>query len=77
MKHMLATALLLILFATGAGATDAASAKPCDQMVALFIKLAKLSGDTVTEAEARAEVLADNPTQAECAAMLAMFEAQK
>lgn len=49
----------------------------CDALVALFIELGERSGETVSEAEARAEVLSENPTEAECLAMLALFEAQK
>ena len=50
---------------------------PCDQLVALFIELAERSGETVTEAEARTEVMAENLTDAECAAMQALFAGQQ
>ncbi|MEL7091126.1 MAG: hypothetical protein AAFN94_05260 [Pseudomonadota bacterium] len=48
----------------------------CDKLIALFIELAKRSGETVTEAQARAEVMSENPSDADCAAMLALFPAQ-
>ena len=45
----------------------------CDELVALYVELAERSGETVTLEEARAKVLSENPTDAECGMMLALF----
>jgi len=75
MKHL----LIALFIASGTAApTFAAEEKTeCDKLVALFVELGRRSGETVSEAEARAKVLSENPTEAECAAMLALFPAQE
>ena len=77
MKSKSAMALCALLLATPGLAQSSAEETSCDRLVALFIELGARSGETVTEAEARAEVLSENPTEADCQAMLALFEAQK
>ncbi|MEO0722160.1 MAG: hypothetical protein AAFY43_08435 [Pseudomonadota bacterium] len=48
----------------------------CEELIDLFIELGERSGETVTLEEARAEVMSENPTDEECAAMLSLFPAQ-
>ncbi|MEL6689392.1 MAG: hypothetical protein AAFP28_03655 [Pseudomonadota bacterium] len=74
-KISVAAAALALLVGSADAQTNSSGEElaPCDQLVALFMELARRSGSPVSEAEARQEVLQDNPTQAECAAMLALF----
>ena len=73
MKPVVLCVSIFCLLAAQASAQNSTDAPNCEKLVALYIELAKRSGETVTEASARAEVLSDNPTDAECAAMLALF----
>lgn len=77
MKLFLAATLLTLMTLQPALAASSDDMPFCDRLVALYMELAKRSGETVTEAQTRAEVLSENPTEAECAAMLALFETQK
>lgn len=70
-------ALCACLCTAPAFAQTTTEGSSCDALIALFIELGELSGETVTEAEARAEVMSENPSEAECQAMLSLFEAQK
>jgi len=76
LKSILTAAVLVALLSQAAIAEGSDEIAPCDQLVALFIKLAEKSGETVTEAEARAEVMSESPSEAQCAAMQALFEGQ-
>ncbi|MEO0917560.1 MAG: hypothetical protein AAFY31_11360 [Pseudomonadota bacterium] len=76
MYHCLTAALLASLMTSPAFAEGSEDVSNCDQLIMLFIELGNMSGETVTEDEARAEVMSENPSEAECAAMLAMFEGQ-
>ncbi|MEO0670030.1 MAG: hypothetical protein AAFZ99_19105 [Pseudomonadota bacterium] len=76
MKHLLLGAILLPLTVAHAAASDLDNKPACQQLVALFMELAERSGEVVTEAEARAEVMSENPADSDCAAMLALFPQQ-
>ncbi|MEL6889071.1 MAG: hypothetical protein AAFO86_10230 [Pseudomonadota bacterium] len=76
MKHLLLAAMLLPLTVAHAAANDLDDKPACQQLVALFMELAERSGEVVTEDEARAEVMSEDPGDAECAAMLALFPQQ-
>lgn len=45
----------------------------CKQLVDLYIYLGEQSGEVVSEAAATAEVMSGAPSNADCAAMLALF----
>jgi len=77
MKSRWTLVLCTILCGQPGFAQSTTEVSNCDALVALFVELAARSGETVSEAEARVELLSENPTEAECQAMLALFEAQK
>lgn len=77
MKNCLTASLLSALLTFPAFAESKEDMSNCDQLVALFIELGKRSGETVTAEQAKAEVMSENPSEAECGAMLALFESQK
>ena len=77
MKHCLIAFLFAVLLTLPEFAEAKEDLSNCDQLVALFIELAERSGETVTKEQAKAEVMSENPSQAECGAMLALFESQK
>ncbi|MCH2078126.1 MAG: hypothetical protein MK180_14815 [Rhodobacteraceae bacterium] len=77
MKITVPLSALAFVFAMGAASaetdTTGQERAPCNELVALFMELARRSGQPASEAEARQEVLEDNPSQSECASMLALF----
>lgn len=77
MKHRIFAALCAWLLLQPAFADSSGEGGMCDRLVTLYIELGERSGQTVTKAQARAVVLSESPSEAECAAMLALFEAQK
>ena len=76
MIRLLATAFFASLATLPANADATANKPACKELVALYLELAKRSGETVSETEATREVMAENPGNAECAAMLALFRNQ-
>ncbi|WP_299692700.1 hypothetical protein [uncultured Tateyamaria sp.] len=77
MKILLCGAGLAILVATPTFADTLENKPACEELIALFIVLAEKSGETVSNASAQAEVMSENPSDAECAAMLALFPRQE
>nr|WP_319386682.1 hypothetical protein [uncultured Roseibium sp.] len=73
MKIVCLAVLALSLYVAAAKA-DGKDAKPtCEKLIALYIELGKSSGQAVSKEAARAAVMSENPSDADCAAMLALF----
>ncbi|MEL6882916.1 MAG: hypothetical protein AAFP87_00300 [Pseudomonadota bacterium] len=73
MKHLFASACVLILSLPQPAWAQTQDTPKCQELIALFLELAERSGETVTPQAARAEVMAENPTDQECAAMIELF----
>ena len=76
MKNLFFGAVLATLPCALVAADDLDTKPACQELIALFIELAERSGETVTPAQARAEVMSENPANSDCAAMLALFPKQ-
>ena len=76
MKHLTTAMFVLAVPLPQAAPAQDDTMSNCEKLVALFVELADRSGETVTQAEAQAEVMSENPSEQECAAMLEMFAGQ-
>ncbi|WFE91746.1 hypothetical protein K1718_10405 [Roseibium porphyridii] len=77
MKMLCLAALTLSLSAAVSVASETDTKLTCEKLVALYIELGKSSGQAVSKEAARAAVMSENPSDADCAAMLALFSKQK
>lgn len=73
MKHLLVAATVLTLSLPHTALAQSETPPKCQELITLFIELADRSGETVTPQAARAEVMSENPSDQECAAMLELF----
>ncbi|WP_306144699.1 hypothetical protein [Roseibium sp. MMSF_3412] len=74
---MVCLAVLALSLSAAAAKSNGTDTKPnCEKLVALYIELGKSSGQAVSKAAARAAVMSETPSDADCAAMLALFSKQ-
>lgn len=76
MKMVCLAALALSLSAAAAIANETDTKPTCEKLIALYIELGKSAGQAVSKEAARAAVMSENPSDADCAAMLALFSKQ-
>lgn len=75
-RTRLVTTALMSFLASHAFGQSTDDKPKCEELVALFIELGERSGQTVTRDQAVAEVMSENPTDAECGMMLSLFPKQ-
>ena len=76
MKMACLAVLALSLSATATKANETDTKPTCEKLISLYIELGKSSGQAVSKEAARAAVMSENPSDADCAAMLALFSKQ-
>jgi len=76
MPYKLASVLGLFVMASARSlfADETGIERPsCKALEEVYIAIAEAAGEKVSETELQAAIYSENPTDAECAAMLAMF----